>query len=174
MTLYLIARDATGKIVAKRSTTRTGYQFATSKGTFHARRDLVPVGAVAYPVEEISAAEFRALSMKKTDSVEALTRKVESARASLQQSEESLARNVERLHAVEAGEIPTETRTYDAYTPPRTVVGFVFPGEDWICTLDTLQRNVASSRHWLERSRKTLTNYEKRLAAAQRKAAKAS
>jgi hypothetical protein len=176
MTVYLIARDAGGTIIAKRSTTNLDYQFATSKGTFHRRRDLVPQGLIAWPVEAITAAEYRALTMAKTDTVDRLRKLVDQAQGWVENSERAVARDTERLRAAEAGEIPLGTRTYDAYLVPKVVEGFMFAdgfSHGHPVSLETLKSNLRSSEHNLRLAQTRLANSRKRLATAERKAAKA-
>lgn len=177
MTHYLIAKNEAGQIVAKRASDSRPYAYATARGTFHSRLDLVPVGQKAYKVEEISAAEFRALAMAQTDTVDRLRKLVEQAQGWVESSERSVANNVERLRAAEAGEIPLGTRTYNMASGPKEVEGFMFSDEYYHghpVRLETLEANLANSEHNLRLAQTRLANSRKRLATAERKAAKAS
>lgn len=175
MTYYLIAKNEAGQIVAKRASQSRPYDFATARGTFHSRLDLVPAGQKAYKVEQITAAEFRALSMAQTDTVDRLRELVEKAQNWVEGSERAVARDAERLRAAEAGEIPLGTRTYTAYNPPKVVEGFMF-SDDFShghpVRLESLKSNLRSSEHNLRLAQTRLANSRKRLATAERKAAK--
>jgi hypothetical protein len=174
MTYYLIAKNEAGEIVAKRASESTPYAYATARGTFHSRLDLVPAGQKAYKVQEITAAEFRALAKAKTDSPDRLRELVESARGWVANQEQSVARNAERLRAAQAGEIPVGTRTYNMASGPKVIEGFMFPGEEQYghpVPLETLEGNLRNSQENLKVGQTRLANSLKRLAAAERKAA---
>jgi hypothetical protein len=171
MTQYLIAKDTDGKVVAKRATLgHHSYKFATRSGSFHTRRDLVPAGVTAFPVQEISAAEYRALVRAKTEDVARLRQAVANAERKAASYPPWIA-ELELLASLDPATLPTRVVDNGSY-PPLTQYQV---GDVWhlIYSFERAAENLASVRRWQAEADKTLANYRKRLAAAERKAAKA-
>ena len=172
-TRYLIARDGAGNIIAKRATLGYhDYKFATSAGTFHSRRDLVPTGKIAWPVEEISAAEYRKLVKAKTDDPLRLQAQVDRLLKRRHMARESLA-EAHRCSALNVSDLPR--REVERGWNGRMITEYQV-GDKWVPGWSLEPEHLARHTGWCERNlaevEKSLANYEKRLATALRKAAK--
>lgn len=173
MTYYLIAKNEAGQIVAKRVSQSRAYAYATVRGTFHSRLDLVPAGQKAYKVEEIPAAEYRALVKAGTDAPDRLRLRLAKAEKSVEHYTARIARAEARARA-DVSALPRRERTIE-WSRDRTIVEY--EGEwhpAWTFEPDRIADDISSARHWLAEAEKSVASTRKRLAAAERKAAKAS
>lgn len=174
MTYYLIAKNEAGQIVAKRASQSTPYAYATARGTFHSRADLVPAGQKAYKVEQISAAEYRALVKAETDAPDRLRDRVARIERNAASYTAQIARAEERLNLDHAA-LPRRERKSDWSDRVWTELQV---GEEWIPSWalepDRLSNEIARLQVRLAECNKALAATQKRLAAAERKAAKAS
>lgn len=172
-TTYLIARDETGAIIAKRATqhVHNKYRYATARGTFHTRLDLVPAGQKAYPVETMTPAEFRALTPKKADDPAELVKKIDQTAREIDGYRKMASKYMRAMEAFAAGNVRQEPSTafsagFINVTPDGERYGPTW-GED------TFAEQIRYYERWIAKREVTLVNYRKRLAAAERKAAKA-
>lgn len=172
-TRYIIARDAAGTIIAKRSTLgHHDYKFATRRGTFHSRRDLVPAGQEAFPVVEITAAEFRALAKAETDSVERLGSMLMRAEANVAGWRRTVMTQEHRL-TLDVATLPTREveNRYSSGTRTEVLVGDEWLPA-WMMERERLQAELDRNRRSLINAEKSTENTRKRLIAAQRREAK--
>lgn len=174
MTYYLIAKNEAGQLVAKRASLSRHYAYATARGTFHSRLDLVPAGQKAYKVEEISAAEYRALVKAVTDAPDRLRDRLAKAEKSVAHYTARIARAEARAR-VDVSSLPRRERAVE-WSPGRTIVELEHEGEwhpAWTFEADRIADDIRTARHWLKEAERSVANTRKRLAAAERKAAKA-
>lgn len=173
MTYYLIAKDEAGAIIATRASQSRPFAFATRQGTFHSRRDLVPAGQKAYPVEQISGPEFRALTRAKTEAPDLLRKKLAGAEKGLAGNRQTLAK-LEHMASLDATLLPSRTVEVTAYRPDhpsRFQVECLYEGE-WVrdYIIKQAPENADRFRRYVAESETRVANLRKRLAAAERRA----
>jgi hypothetical protein len=182
---YFIVRDANGAIIDTRSSQSRVYSHYVQDGPYGpgytSRRDLaVKKSAGTKPildVTEITAAEYRALTVVKNEAVEKLRQDVERAEASLASAEKDFAKAAAFEAASRGFErrllVPEYSLTNAAQEQMFVPAEHSYNGKAYWAWSGNYENDARRCEGWVFSCQKKLANYRKRLAAASRKAAKA-